>query len=307
MKLLITGASGFVGRVFLNHLSRSKSRKQIAKLYLVENNTAIPKPTIDSLLQKTDIHLVRQDLAEPWRLPQNVDVVLNLAADGSQNPYSSTSTERFLQINRNFLKWSTQCSLRRVIHISSGICDYLDVKPNSTILFSSEKHGFALGRKSVEERVQNFFDAEKVPNRILRLYSFIGSELLSRPYYAINQFMMMAQTTGVICVKGNSESKRTYLSERDLGSVLDHAVFAEDFPNHVSVGAQDPVTMKQLATLIAEEFQSEVKFLGEKRAIEDYTPEYAMQVLPGKENLLEPWNDTLRLVAELVKKGAHEG
>lgn len=303
MKILITGATGFVGRVLLNQLLASESKARIEKLYLIENKNRISTEVVDSLRNHFDVQSIRQNLVEPWSFSAEVDFVVNLAADGSQKPYSSRSTRTYLQINKQFLKWSAHRELAQIIHVSSGICDYLDVNSNDEILHNSDKRDFAIGRKIVEEEVCSFFQERDVPSRVLRLYTFIGKELLSRPQYAVNDFMMMAARDGVIRVRGNSKSLRTYLSEGDLGRVLDETIFSSAFPNQVSVASTTSVSMEELAKRVAIEFQADIEFLGEQNKAESYIPEHASKVLPDKSNILEPWNDTLHNLAKAFTRG----
>lgn len=294
MRILVTGAAGFVGRVFLHSLSENPLLNEDIQLFLVQNSSRIPENLISKLAVKSRVKVIRADLTEEWRFSIEVDQLINLAADGQQNPYSEQSNYKYLQINQNLVSWASQVGLKKIVHISSGICDYLDQEPIAPILTQRNKSNFAKVRKVVENILEEFTYKNLLECKVLRLYSFVGSEFIGMRQYAVNQFIESAKRNGLIRVLGNSQTKRSYLLDCELGAVITQAVLDPTFPNKVSIASTKAVNMQELAEIVAREVPARIEYLGESNPIEDYLPIYAKTILPRTSMNIESLDDTIR-------------
>jgi len=301
VRILVTGPAGFVGRVFLRSFSESPQASGDTKLFLLQNVSPVPQDLVHQLSTWCEVKTISADLTKPWVFDIEVDYVVNLAADGTNNPYSELSNQRYLQINGNLISWVKKTSTVKIIHISSGICDYFDENPKAPVILRGGKTEFARVRKLVESMLQEVSGEESIDYKVLRLYSFIGSELAKIQHYAVNQFICSAKKQGVIKVMGNSQTKRSYLLDRDLGSIINRAVFDLNFPSWISVASRYPVTMKELAEIISQEIPSRVQFLGEHLPVEDYLPIYSKNILPETSIPTESLSDTIhRMIREIM-------
>lgn len=302
MRILVTGSAGFVGRVFLKALWQDLNPDKENKLFLVHNNSQIPRELVSQLSSVSEVQVIGADLTEPWTFTFEVDQILNLAADGTYDPYSGLSNNRYLQINKNLMSWLGRFHVSRVIHVSSGICDYLDEDPHAPIMQQSGKTEFAKVRRLVEYALQEVCMKESIECKIFRLYSFIGSELSNARHYAFNQFIFAAKNQGVIKVRGNSRTKRSYLLDRDLGKCLSEAMMESNIPNRVSIASRYPVTMKELAEIISREIPSRIEYLGEHLPVEDYLPVHSKIVFPETLKATEALSDTIHRM--ILKTGS---
>ena len=301
--MLVTGSAGFVGRVFLKALYESLRPGKDNKLFLVQKVSQVPKELVSQLASVSEVQIVNADLTEPWTFKFEVDQIVNLAADGTNDPYSELSNQRYIQINRNLIAWLRRFPVSRMVHVSSGICDYLDANPSSPIILQPGKTKFAKARRLVESALQDFCIEESIECKILRLYTFIGSELANIHHYAVNQFIYSAKNQGIIKVMGNSKTRRSYLLDRDLGEVIIKAVSDLNIPKRVSVASRYPVMMRELAEIVSREIPSRVEFLGEHLPIEDYLPIHAKTIFPETPNVTEGLSDTIRrMIVEKLKK-----
>jgi len=289
----VTGASGFVGRVLLKNLATSPEIENVENLFLAYHKVPIPQHIVQRLQEKTSVETVQHDATQTWYFHSDMDVVVNLAADGTYEPYSPSSIAKFTSIGENMTHWLDHSSVVRIVHASSGICDYLEAATGAPILASPGKRDFAEGRRNVENIVREKENSQR-SSRILRLYSFVGKELLSKPQYAINQFLTSAVERRTIQVRGNSGTRRSYLSEEDLGNVLRNSIFESSFPSLTSVGSHEAVTMSEVATKIAKAFQVPIIFSGEDEPVEDYFPEHSKHLLPSLTDLRYSWDDTIQ-------------
>lgn len=301
MKLLVTGSAGFVGQTFLRHIMRSPEAQFIDRVVLIQNKTKIGQSVIEALRRHFVVDLMTWDLQSPWNFEVDVDTVLNLATESRTNAYSDDSIQKYETINQNLLSWIPTSGVKRVIHVSSGICDYLDSYPAAPILHSANKLAFATSRKKVEDRLIDFCSELSLSSEILRLYSFIGSGLLGHSGYAFADFIRTASQRQPIRVYGNSFTKRTYLSDFDLGSILSGVVHSNPMWQRLSIAARAEVTMGELASYIADKFSVSVILEGEQRQTEDYIPFHDGPIIPSLESEVESWQDMLnRIIREVI-------
>jgi nucleoside-diphosphate-sugar epimerase len=293
MRLLVTGASGFVGKTFLMAMAKSNNLKKFELVTLAGHKNEVPKEIIRELKKNVKVDVHYQDLSQPWNLNASTTHVLNLAADGSQHPYSTKSIQKYFEINHQFVQWCKNSAVTRIVHTSSGVCDYLANDGESAILQTSNKFNFAMGRNRVENIILSLSTHRPVSISILRLYSFVGPHLLEYNSYAVTQFLQMAQKNRLIKVLGNPESRRSYLSEYDLGKILVEGVTNREFSSMVSVGGLEPVSLGDLARFIGSLTHAEVLFEGTGKPREDYFPIHPHSTLPRAQDIRRPWRETI--------------
>ena len=254
MHLAITGASGFVGQSVLESLESRVSHLPITNLTLIVHQASVG--ISETLQSKCQVDVLARDLTEPWDLPSGITHLLHLAADGSRNPYSEDAAKAFVAIAEGLSAWARSVNqLKRVIHASSGACYGFVPIPG---LYGSSptkewgKTTFVNGRLFAETLL-----AQKLGNHcefvIARLFSFSGSNLLSRSQYALVQFIIQGLRTGEIVIEGHPATQRSYLDQRDLGDWLVQSLSFEPRSNGqiLNIGSDIAVSMREVAEFVA--------------------------------------------------------
>lgn len=158
MKILVTGASGFLGRYVVADLLRSAHQVRVA----VRSTT---DKTRFSWHNHSAVEWVSLDLEKLEGLTdalQGIDAVIHLAAAKGgdfQTQFSSTVTA-----TENLLHAMKQAGVLRLVAISSfSVYDYLHLKPGSTIdenspieANPSSRDGYAQTKLMQEQRVREF-------------------------------------------------------------------------------------------------------------------------------------------------------
>ena len=264
--MLITGASGFVGRSVVDFLA-SLSLNQRPELITLVSRSEIKdlgKPVIANLR----INHVQVDLLDEWKFDRSVTHVLQLAADGSENAYSRKASDDFVIFTRRLIEWSDTLSRPPVVmHVSSGACfGYFPLnssgapnsQSNSTENKVWHKTNFVKGRLEAERLLRQACDAKKFNLQIARLYSFIGGHIREKIHYAVPSFVSMAKNSGVIRITGDPMTVRSYLSAQDMSGWIVAALQSDlDLPL-LSIGSSVPVTMIDLAEFVAQQFSAKV-------------------------------------------------
>ena len=100
--LLITGSNGFVGRSIVEYLGNLNSPLLPKEVTLVtRQGLAYELP--ENLIPCTRV--IEQDLLFDWQFEAEPSHIVNLAADGSKSPYSKESSDSYVLLNQNLVKW----------------------------------------------------------------------------------------------------------------------------------------------------------------------------------------------------------
>lgn len=255
--LAITGANGFVGRSIIEQLARLEERQLPKEITLVTRsglNYTIPRKL------ESRVQLIMQDLTKKWDIPSDVSHLINLAADGSHQPYSKNACEQFTSITLNLISWLKESRKKvTVFHASSGACFGFKAL-NTEINYSSEKQLFIENRIKaenflIENQLEIGFDL-----RIGRLFSFSGKNLLVKPQYAISNFVNSAVDYQRIEVLGNPDTQRSYLHESAMSAWILKGLVNPIAYLDLQIGSSDIVTIQQIADFIAENTNSTVRY-----------------------------------------------
>lgn len=258
--ILITGATGFVGSMVVNRLLDFHSSFQ--KIILTRNSGIFPK-TIDLTNPKIQIH--DADLTKIWNIGVDVDVVINLAGDGSQHPYSRDSGEKFLLIGRRLIEYASK-SKSSIFHASSGGVE-VPKGDNSHRLSVFSYYRRRVEEEIIEAALKNSFNAQ-----IGRLYSFVGPYFFqSKPKYMINQLILEARSGRDLFIKSSLESRRSLMHERDMADWI-LQLSKLDGVNIWNVAGDKSPSLKEIAEEIASFFSVKVRQTESVSSVEDYFP-----------------------------------
>jgi nucleoside-diphosphate-sugar epimerase len=242
--ILITGASGFVGQSILDYMSNSEAI--YGKRITLIANRSLPILTT-KLKEKYKIQFIQKDLMKEWGSFGDFTHFINLAGDGTEDPYSIQSGEKFLRISRNAVKWINNQDLN-VFHASSGATlGYVPIDTKATNVWNKEN--FIRYRLEAEDS----FLSEAIPHanvRIGKLFSFMGPRIVSKKQYAINQFIDGAITTGVVNLKGDSRTIRSYLWCDNMAEWILKS-FLSPSDSILNIGSSVGVSMVELGKYIA--------------------------------------------------------
>lgn len=256
--LLITGSNGFVGQSFLDYLSNLPIKNMPKELYLANRGPILDR-TINHL-NITKIHQVQADLEQPWEFDFKVSHILNLAADGSKSSYSIESAKSYTKIGKNLSNWIRLAKPKVVVHASSGAC--FGLKPiNVDNDVYQDKSEFVKSRLQSEEYITNSCNEINTRNVVARLFTFIGPQLLNKKQYAISSFIQDAVNNGLINVKGNKNTIRSYMHESTMSMWLYQCLINSSAKNIVSIGSSDPVTIEELAEYISKSTGALIRYM----------------------------------------------
>lgn len=264
--LIIFGSNGFVGTSFLNYLSQLPDSHKPHEIILI-NRSKSQHPILRNSLG-TEIISLEFDLREHISINLKATHVLNLAGDGSNNSYSTESSEGFIKICKNIASWVETKNLVRVVHASSGACSY-KLGTNSPFL---DKRIFIDSRLQGEKilRSAGLKSGTKVVSA--RLFTFLGANIMNKTQYAAPSFIRSAVRDGVIKVNGHPETIRSYMHEKTLSEWLYNCLTTQVLNDTVNIGSSEPVTIRDLANFISVKSGARIEYLTTNQSKTTYLP-----------------------------------
>ena len=268
--ILITGANGFVGRSLIDEFARLPIEKLPSKLILLTRR-GLDFELPPQLKKISNVHTV--DLTKPWSVDHRVSHVVNLAADGSHSAYSAEANSRFEYIVHNLISWLSILDVKpRIFHASTGACfGYKPLEPRLNHI--NPKMEFARSRELAEKRLVDASDTMGFELSIGRLFTFSGTHLLKKPQYAISNFVISAVRNGIVDVKGDPNSVRSYLHQDAMAKWILASLISPTQFLDLQIGSNDAVTLGTLATFIADVTGSSINFSPNPPPGDIYLPE----------------------------------
>jgi UDP-glucuronate 4-epimerase len=252
--LMITGASGFVGSSLMKWIIDKNKILDFSKIYLISRNAQQFK----NMFQTENIEVIEKDLLTEWNFNFQVNTLINLAADGSVDPYSEDSNQKYKLINKNLIKWG-KINCERVIHASSGAAKWHDSYLKVNQLDNTKKF-FIKTRAEVEQELEDKFQDQVI---ICRLFSFIGEFLVNKEQYAINSFIKQGIENKIINISGNPNSTRSYLGADDMSNWIYRTLSLKGPQVKLEIGSEFGYPISRIASIVAETLRVDVKLSSE--------------------------------------------
>jgi nucleoside-diphosphate-sugar epimerase len=282
--LLVTGATGFIGRWFVEVLSRANRTHDLSlQMSIVVRN---PKKARE-IFPKTDhsdlifIHsdLASQDPFEGIDL-SHVTHILHGATSTNKNQVSEDLHSSTVLGLRNIIQSTTaNGNIPRLLNLSSGAVYGESARRNERInddnpIISSDSSSdkYAKAKVDSEMLVEKSNILHEISGVNARLFSFVGPHIPVDSAYAVPNFISDAIAGRKIRIGASAETTRSYLYPSDLiASLL--RLFNSDFQGSVNVGSRISLNMFEIATAINQIYSGDgVEFINPKAKPNHYVP-----------------------------------
>ena len=253
-KVMVTGASGWLGRRLVNRLAAEK--REIVCVDYFKDSQEFPEFSKN----KYQVKIVDGDIRNPEKFADefsDCETVFNCA--GLQHP---TFTSDLYSVNRDapasLLKLCIASNVKNFVHVSSAIVHGENIGKSiitEKTPFRPLTH-YGISKAQGEDMLVKLGKNSKVKTTIIRPAAFYGMN----PSKNLVQLVMNVQKNFAI-VFGDKGFLRTYV---DIEKVVDSILLAEKYGRNCEaylVGDKKPITTLQLYQYIADELGVKLKVI----------------------------------------------
>ncbi len=259
-KLLITGATGYIGSMLIKHLQQKD--KEIGIVALVRNM----RKAVGML--PGNVQLFQADLADRMAMAGirlECDAIIHCASVTKSAEMISRPVETIESIvnaTQNVLELARRCRIKSMVYLSSmEIYGNVDCSDGHRV--SEEELGdidifqtrscYPLGKRMAENICYSYFKEYGVPVKIVRLAQTFGQGILPTETKVFAQFTQAAKKGADIVLHTSGNSMGNYCSIHDTISgiltVLEHGTDGEAYN---VVNEKNTMTIRQMAELVAD-------------------------------------------------------
>ncbi len=232
MKILITGASGAVGRHLCRNLAENASNTVFA---------ATSTPPRTAIPARANLQVLPNEALEGLLATQPIDCLVHCAFPRNVDPKSWASGIRF---GYDVLFLARQYGVKSVIHLSSQSLYGLDrEKPSLETDAVSLVNPYGTGKYCTEELVNRLF--AEIPHTNIRLSTLIGAESEDK---VPNKFLRNCMQGGTIQITGGRQVF-SFLDIRDCAEALAVLVASDkkNWRQTYNLGTAEYATLPEIA------------------------------------------------------------
>lgn len=240
MNILITGATGFLGKNLLKFLKENLSKEH--KVYLLTSH----------LIEGFDCILHKGYSYDKSELPENIDVLLSLSGFVPKNDkdHNDKYNHASAVVNLNYLLNNLPNIPQKVI-----FCSSVEVYGrNNADIINEESKIFATNLYSAQKLMcEGIVEQYAIKNRcsyhILRLGPMFGANDIGREHLFLPNIFKKAITNKPIHLVAPN-NKRNYIYVKDVACAIYKSLFINDDVPIINIVSENNMTMHKIATSI---------------------------------------------------------
>jgi len=290
MKVLVTGADGFIGSHLTELLLASDYKVRALNLYNSFNNWGWLED-IEDYQHQPNLEIVSGDIRDPHfcqELCQDIDMVFHLAALIAI-PYSYVAPTSYVRTNVegtvNMLQAAKHCGVKKFLHTSTsevyGTAQYVPIDEKHVLQPQSPYSASKIG---ADNMALSFYNAFDLPVTVVRPFNTYGPRQSAR---AVIPTIIAQIADGAKAIKlGDLSPTRdfNYVKDTALG-FLKLAECDAAIGEVVNIASNYEISIKHTLELIKQLMRSDVEF------VED-----AQRIRPGKSEVFRLFGDNAKLI-----------
>jgi UDP-glucuronate decarboxylase len=260
MKILVTGAAGFLGSHLCEELLRAGH-----DVVGVDNFATGSRSNLILLQEYDNFEFIRHDITFPTFL--EVEGIFNLASPASpvhyqKNPVQTFKTNVLGAIN--MLGLAKRVGARIFQASTSEVYgDPLEEPQEESYWGNVNPIGvracYDEGKRAAESVFFDYYRQHRVDIRVARIFNTYGPRMAEDDGRVVSNFIVQALKNEEVTIYGDGSQTRSFCFVSDLIAGITKLFFAENVVGPINLGNPEPITVRELAEEIIELTQSDSK------------------------------------------------
>lgn len=284
-RIFITGGSGFIGSWLCESLVWADQKRKLGlEVDILTRNPDAFRQKLPHVASYPAINLCRGDICDFPFLAKEFAYVIHAAAMPSNRFKSEQLVNTFDTIvegTRRALQFAIQCKAQKLLLISSGAVygrqppelDHVSEEFIGAPDCMDPRSAYGEGKRAAEVLAMLISRQARFEVKIARCFTFVGPYLPLDGEYAVGNFFRDGFTKGSIRVDGDGTPYRSFLYAADMAIWLWTILFCGKPSYPYNVGSEVPISIAQLAQLVADQFEPRPQITISKPPIEGSLPE----------------------------------
>ena len=264
MKILVTGAAGFIGSHVVERLLKDGHEVTGVDNFDVYYARSQKEKNLMSVLLNPRFKLVEDNLAEMAlvKVVKGIEAIVHLAGQPGVRGSWGSSFNRYIanniQVTQKLLEESKGNKLKRFVYASSSSV-YGDIPPKEgeeVAVLNEEmrcrpRSPYGVTKLAAENLVQLYHQEYKMPTVALRFFSVYGPG--QRPDMAFNRFCHSILHDAAMTIYGDGRQVRDFTYVDDVAEIITASVTHEPAIGQVvNVGGGSPCTLLEAVGMLEE-------------------------------------------------------
>lgn len=266
-RIFITGGTGFIGTWLLESLvwADQKYNLGVEALILTRHPDAY-RQKVPHITSYPSINLYTGDICNFNFPPGEFKYIIHAAAEPSSRfilEQQLTTFDSIVEGTRRTLLFAQHCGAQKYLLTSSGavygqqpsempqVSEEFPGAPNCT----DPRSAYGEGKRAAETLCMLFSHRAGFEAKIARGFSFVGAYLPLNAGFAVGNFIRDGFNGGPIHIDGDGTAYRSFLYAADMVIWLWTILFLGKPSYPYNVGSENPISIAQLAQLVANQFE----------------------------------------------------
>lgn len=277
-KILITGATGFIGRWFLILIYLAKKKYALETIvYWISRNPNLFIKDYPFLADK-DFISIKHDVKYPFEIEKEIDYVIIGASDTSLRGSTNNALEIYnasVMGTINTVEAIKKKSIRKIIFLSSGAARNLNSMQTNEITKGSlgTFDAYSLSKFFCEQYLNSFSNMQNCLLSSIRIYGVIGPGMSENLKMLLPSLFDQIKNNGSLNLTGSGREKRNFIYISDLIKVILKSLESRNSYSF-EVGTRETLSTLEIAEIIASVtgFSGTIEILSNHKA-SDYLPD----------------------------------
>ena len=263
--ILITGGTGFIGSNLCKRLIQNENNRIIC----IDNNYTGSLANVKELLNNPRFKFIEHDIIEPLEIDEKIDEIYNLACPASPPAYQGDraifTTKTCVYGAVNMLELARKHNAKILQSSTSEVYGEPLIHPQpETYRGNVNPNGIRAcydeGKRCAESLFFDYHRIHALRIKVIRIFNTYGPFMDPNDGRVVSNFICQALRGEDLTIYGDGSQTRSFCYVDDLIEVIIRMMNSEDdFMGPVNTGNPGEFTIKELADLVREKINKDLK------------------------------------------------